>query len=257
MEKIYIRTAAGQIAVFKNSIQSKKTPIIFLHGVYFDHHMWDSQISQISGRQVFAIDMPMHGESKTDIKKGWSLDDCAGMLLEIIDTLKIDKVIAIGHSWGSMAIVRAAYGSPKKFDALGLCNMPFKEARKSEKQSIRLQHLAIVFRRFYMKQAAKSLMGKESLANNPDLIQDLIRPMSLLANKEIKYTDRAVRIDAKDAAPIISSLKMPIIALVGEEDYVGIPPVSDVVKVKGGHVSPLEVPNEVSRMISRLIRPID
>ncbi len=107
-EKTYINTLVGKIAVFHKPSLSDQIPVIFLHGVYFDHNLWDGQIAAINDRKVFAIDVPMHGKSKTNIKKDWDLDDCAKMLLEIIDSLKLEKVIAIGHSWGSMTILRAA-----------------------------------------------------------------------------------------------------------------------------------------------------
>jgi len=252
--KTEIKTSIGRIAVFGNKTNLDKTPVIFLHGVYFDHHLWDYQISKISDRQVFAIDMPLHGESKTGIRKNWNMDDCADMLIEILEGLKLEKVIAIGHSWGSMTIIRAADRQPGRFAAIGLCNMPFKEATSSVKLNIRLQHTAIIFKSFYMKQAGKALMAKESLDNNPGLLQQLTTPMSRLTNNEIKYTDTAVRINAKSAEQLIERIKMPALALVGREDYVGVPPFSDTIIVKGGHVSPLEAPDEVANLVNKLIK---
>lgn len=257
MEKKIIQTQVGQIAVFHKQFENKNTPIIFLHGVYFDHHLWDNQVSEVTDRPVIALDMPFHGESKTNIKNDWTLDDCANMLLEILDSLKIDKVIAVGHSWGSMTILRAATKNPNRFSDIGFCNMPFKEPTKKEVRNIKLQHTAMIFRNFYMKQAGKSLMSRQSLANNPELLQKLITPMSKLTNREIKYTDKAVRIEAKDVTHLITKLTIPVIALVGEEDYVGIPPIKETTIVKGGHVSPIEVPEEVNKLISKLIKLAD
>lgn len=253
MERKIINTAIGQIAVFEKESEAMKTPVIFLHGVYLDHNLWQNQIDAISDRRVIAVDMPLHGQSKGGIKDDWSLDDCAAMLIEILDSLNIEKVIAIGHSWGSMTIVRAADKYPNRFKSLGLCNMPFQKTSKKEKRSIKMQHMALVFRTFYIKQAGKALIGKESLSEKPDLIQKVIAPMSKLTNKEIKYTDRAVRINAEDVTDLVSRLTMPILALVGEEDYVGTPPIQNTKTVNGGHVSPLEVPGDVNNMVSELI----
>ncbi|MCK6618577.1 MAG: alpha/beta hydrolase [Cyclobacteriaceae bacterium] len=249
MEKTFINTSIGQIAVFHKQTTSNNTPIIFLHGVFFDHHLWDNQINAISDRPVYAMDMPMHGESKSNIKGNWTLDDCADMLLEIMDSLGLKKVIAVGHSWGSMTILRAANKNPDKFESVGLCNMPFKEASAKEKRIIKLQQSALIFKSFYMKQAAKALMAKESRDKNPGLIQQLTAPMSKLSKKEIRHTNKAVRIDAKDGTHLINSLQIPAIALVGKEDYVGIPPIKETKIVQGGHVSPLEVPTDVMKMI--------
>ncbi|MCE1201545.1 MAG: hypothetical protein LWX09_05555 [Bacteroidia bacterium] len=105
-----------------------------------------------------------------------------------------------------------------------------------------------------MNQAAKALMGNDSLKDNPALIQKLIRPMSILRNSQIIYTDKAVRIDAEDTTDLIRNLKIPAKALVDKSDYVGLPPLPDVRVVNGSHVSPLEAPEEVNLLIAGLIR---
>ena len=115
------------------------------------------------------------------------------------------------------------------------------------------QHTALIFRNLYMKQAGKALIGSKSLLANPNLINNLIIPMKKLTNKEIRYIDKVVRIEAEDTTEIIKTLTIPNIALLGEEDYVGTPPIGEVITVKGGHLSPLETPDEVNYLIRRLI----
>jgi len=253
----HVTTAVGEIAVWIKEHPGKRVPIMLLHGVYFDHRLWDEQIKSITDRTVIAIDMPMHGESKKISKHKWTLNDCAAMLIEVMDGLKIDRAIAVGHSWGSMTIARAAALHPQRFEALGLCNMPFKALTAKEQRGIRWQHSALLFRKFHMKQAAKALFARQSLTDHPSLVQRLINPMSKLSNKEIRQTDKAVRINADDATELVSSLKVPAIALVGESDYVGKPPLVQVEVVKGGHVSPLEASTDVNMLIKKLLSTAD
>jgi pimeloyl-ACP methyl ester carboxylesterase len=196
--------------------------------------------------------MPFHGLSKEITKNDWSLNDCADMLLEILDSLKITQVIAVGHSWGSMTILRAASNQPERFESVLLCNMPFLAATKKQKLTFGLQHSMLLFRNFYTKQAAKALYGKTSLKENPSLFDQLKRPMNLLTNKEIKKTDKAVIIEAEDASDLIKNLKVNAIALKGKEDYVPKPPHIDTLLVKGGHISPLEQAEEVLILLNRL-----
>ena len=158
-----IHTNLGKIAVYPKLVDSDKTPIIFLHGVYFDHHLWDEVIHSIQDRTTYSVDMPFHGLSKEITKNDWSLNDCAEMLLEILDRLQITKVIAVGHSWGSMTILRAASKQPERFESVLLCNMPFLPATKQQKFTFGFQHSMLLFRNFYTKQAAKALFGKTSL----------------------------------------------------------------------------------------------
>ena len=93
----FVQTKIGKIAIQKTERITDKPPIIFLHGVYFDHHLWDEQINHIDDRMVITIDMPFHGKSREITKAEWSLNDCADMLIEILDSLHLPKIIAVGH----------------------------------------------------------------------------------------------------------------------------------------------------------------
>jgi len=97
------------------------------------------------------------------------------------------------------------------------------------------------------------MFGKTSLKENPLLGDQLIRPMRLLSNQQIRQTDQAVLIHADDTSYLIETLKVNALALKGEEDFVPTPPKMETIIVKGGHVSPLESPLEVAQLISRLI----
>jgi 3-oxoadipate enol-lactonase len=249
----FINTKIGKIAVHTIERKSDNLPIIFLHGVYFDYHLWDKQVNEIEDRMVIALDMPLHGKSCEITKTDWSLSDCADMLMEILDSLKIPKVVAIGHSWGSMTILRAASKHPESFEGIGLCNMPFLPASKKQKVTFGLQHSMLIFRNFYTKQAAKALFGKTSLAENPLLLNLLSRSMNTLTNKEIRQIDKKVILDAEDAASLIQNLLVKAIALKGKEDYVPTPPKIETVIVDGGHISPLEEPLKVQVLIQTLI----
>jgi 3-oxoadipate enol-lactonase len=246
----FIHSAIGRIAIYQKQVDSDKTPIIFLHGVYFDHHLWDKVIDSIQDRTVYTLDMPFHGLSKEITKNDWTLNDCADMLLEILNGLQIPKVIAVGHSWGSMTILRAASRQPERFESVLLCSMPFLAATKKQKLTFGLQHAMLTFRNFYTNQAAKALFGKTSLKENPTLIDELKRPMNLLSNAQIKKTDKAVIADAEDASELIRNLKVKAFALKGQEDYVPAPPGIKTIIVNGGHITPLEQPHELIKILA-------
>jgi pimeloyl-ACP methyl ester carboxylesterase len=249
----FIRTNIGKIAIHKKESTTEKLPIILLHGVYFDYHLWDEQVKHIDDRTVITIDMPLHGESREITKPDWSLNDCADMLLEILDILQIPRVIAVGHSWGSMTILRAASKYPDRFESIGLCNMPFEAASPKQKRIFKLQNSLLFFRKFYTKQAATLLFGKSSLKENPQLHDQLQRPMNMLTIEDIKQTDKKVILDAEDATTMILNLNVTAIALKGKEDYVPTPPKIETVIVDGGHISPLEESLRVLDFIWTLI----
>jgi 3-oxoadipate enol-lactonase len=252
MDKRIIKTSLGDIHVHYKEVKGT-IPVLFLHGVYFDHNLWMGQTTHINNRTVLTPDMPLHGKSKNLAQSNWTLDDCATMIIEILDAMKIEKVFAIGHSWGSMTILRAANKHPERFVSIGLCNMPFMAGTSLTRLRFSMQHLLLPFRKFYTLQVAKAIYGKLSLSQNPELLEHLRRSMNSMKNWEIKQTDKSVIMNAENTEPLIRTLQVPALALKGEDDYV---PSSEFIKtilVKGGHVSPLEAPEDVFEFIRKVM----
>jgi 3-oxoadipate enol-lactonase len=253
MEKRFIKTRLGSIAVFVKDGSSSKIPLLFLHGVYLDHTLWEYQIREINDRAVFAIDMPWHGESQEGVPMNWTLDDCAAMVKEILDSLKVSRVIAVGHSWGSMTLLRVASNNPERFSSIGFCNMPFEESSKKAKRNFGLQHSMLFFKSIYIRQTAKVILARQSVKDRPELLTKLQTSMRKVTNDHIKRTDRFVIIDAKNTSNLILTLKVPSLALKGKEDYVPAPTGIYTEIVGGGHISPWEAPRDVSKLIQNLI----
>lgn len=249
----YIDTSVGCIAVYMNHIANDTVPVILLHGVYYDHQMWDYQVSRIEDRTTIAIDLPWHGQSRERIMEYWSLDDCAEMLLEILDSLGIQRVIAVGHSWGSMTILRAAHAYPERFTSIGLCNMPFHASAIVRNMLFRSSHTLRGLREFYTLQAAKAMYGKDMLREKPSLLADLQRPMNILSDEQIRHIDAIVIARARHTGAMLANVTVNALILRGEEDYAPVTTRTiETILVKGGHASPLEQPEQVLQMITRL-----
>jgi hypothetical protein len=52
----------------------------------------------------------------------------------------------------------------------------------------------------------------------------------------------------------MKTLKVKVMALKGEEDYVPAPPYLETIIVKGGHVSPIENPDGVIEFVKRVLK---
>lgn len=246
-----IPTKLGTIAV-EIEQRNGALPVIFLHGVYLDRHLWDAQVAAIRDRTVITVDMPHHGMS-TDAPFGWKIDDCADMLLQILDYLKIDRLIAIGHSWGSMTIMRAAVRQPQRFAAVGLGNMPLAPGSTRKRLGYTLQASLLPFRSFYTEQAAKALFAPESLKAHPEFVDGLKTTMGRLSNRAVRQVDNAVVVNPDNGFEVAKQLTMPALALRGEQDYVPAPPNIPLTIVHGGHISPLEAPSQVQDFVQEVI----
>lgn len=252
IENNTIETSIGKIAYYQKKVEGT-TPIIFLHGVYYDHNLWNYQTSRITDRTTITIDMPLHGKSKDIYKSSWSMTDCSDMLIEFLDQLNIEQCYAVGHSWGSMTILRTASQHPDKFKAVGLCNMPFKKGGLGAKIQFGLQHMMLEFRGFYTKQVANAMFSKAHQTQKPEIVEYLELSMNQLTNKDIRQTDKAVISNVDSGQPFLKNLSVPALALKGDQDYVQTPPNIETTIVEGKHTSPLEQPEAVMNMIRRLV----
>jgi len=247
-----IQTRLGQISVAVDE-RGTDIPLVFMHGVFLDKSLWADCSSSITGRTHIYIDMPAHGVSG-NVGHDWSLNDCVEMFMHILNELGITRCIVIGHSWGSMTALRAASRYPSHFAALGLFNMPFKRSVGMGRLAFTLQKLMTGFPRFYAKQAAKSLYTKQMLSARPEFSVSMQERLAKRPSREISRVIDAVILNAEDATHLLNILKVPALAIIGESDYVGVPPSMKTVTVPGGHISPHEAPAETRLAIEQVLK---
>jgi 3-oxoadipate enol-lactonase len=251
MNETRISTILGEISVTVDE-RAEGQPIVFMHGVFLDKSLWSAYGTSLTGRTHVYIDMPAHGAS-SNVGRDWSLDECVTMLINILDTLNIVKCVVIGHSWGSMVALRAATKFPGRISALGLFNMPFKRSAGKARLGFIFQKLMVVFQTFYAKQAAKALYTAEYLFSNPEVSKKMQERLSMRPPKEISRVIDAVMLKAEDVSSLVSDLRVPALAIIGESDYVGAPPDIKTVIVSGGHISPHEAQIESKQAILKVI----
>jgi len=89
-------------------------PIVLIHGAGDSARIWHLQMEQLSGRRIFAIDLPGHGQRMDSLPPEASVLDYAKAVHEIIQQeLKLFHPIIAGHSLGGAVALTMAleYGS--------------------------------------------------------------------------------------------------------------------------------------------------
>lgn len=253
MQERRIPTILGSVSATIDIRNDSEDPLVFMHGVFFDKALWMDYGSELTNRTHIYIDMPSHGASE-NVGRNWTLDECGVMFIEILDFLKVEKCIAIGHSWGSMTALRAASRYPDRFAALGLFNMPFKKTTGVARVGFAAQKFMTVFPRFYAKQAAKALYSPSFLIENPEYSTEMQNRLARRPPKEIARTIDAVILNAENTSSLISKLKVPALAIMGRTDYVEAPSGIDSLTVPGGHISPHEAQQETKQAILEVLR---
>ena len=101
--------------------QGKGNPaVIFVHGWTNPKEIWDDQVAYFSKRyKAVAIDLAGSGTSGNN-RSDWTMEAFGGDVVAVINQLKSDKVVLVGFSMGTAAVVEAANQAPEKVIGLVL-----------------------------------------------------------------------------------------------------------------------------------------
>jgi pimeloyl-ACP methyl ester carboxylesterase len=99
-------------------IHGEGEPLLFLHGGGGIGNDWQF-ISRDWNHQLIAPDLPEHGHS-TGRPGPWTHRAAAQDVLALLDTLRIDKIKAVGISMGGNTLLHMATMQPDRIDAMVL-----------------------------------------------------------------------------------------------------------------------------------------
>lgn len=103
---------------------SARPPVILIHGLGLSRRLWDSHIAQYGARhQVVAYDLYGHGES-APCPRVADLSLFAGQVVELLDTLRIERAAIVGFSIGGMINRRLAVDAGERVSSLVIMSSP-------------------------------------------------------------------------------------------------------------------------------------
>ncbi|MET9132585.1 alpha/beta fold hydrolase [Streptomyces antibioticus] len=96
-------------------------PLVFVHGWTANRHRWDHQLAHFAEkRRVVRFDLRGHGESGGAGVK--TVAELANDLIALLDHLKIERCVLIGHSMGGMISQTVALTHPERVERMILVN---------------------------------------------------------------------------------------------------------------------------------------
>ncbi|MEU3245910.1 alpha/beta fold hydrolase [Streptomyces sp. NPDC006875] len=94
-------------------------PLVFLHGWTADRRRWDHQMAHFAEkRRVVRLDLRGHGESGGSGVR--TIAELATDVLAVLDHLKIERFVLVGHSMGGMISQTIALGHPERVERMVL-----------------------------------------------------------------------------------------------------------------------------------------
>ena len=230
-----------------------KYTLVFIHGAASSNIFWESQVKSLSGNiNTVAIDLPGHGLTKGPGMK--KISDYAGSVIDFIDLINPPNPVPCGLSMGGAVAQHLLVNYTDRFSAGILINT-----------GARLKVMPLIF---------------ETIEKNYSDFIDFLYKFAVSENNRSKDLSQKVRASLKclpevasddfyacDSFDVMGQLNMitvPVLVLTANDDR--ITPLkygsyinesinnSQLVSIKdAGHLSPLEKPGEVNRVISEFL----
>lgn len=262
-EKIY-RTKSGNIHYWLTPGNPKKPWLVFLPGLTADHHLFDQQFPAFPEYSRLVWDAPGHAASRP-FALGFSMDDMARYLHEILVAEGIEKPVLIGQSLGGyvaqcyLALYPGAVSGFVSIDSAPLSRKYFSFWELALLKNTRWMYAMIPWK-LLLKWG---IAGTSQTPYGRELME---KTWAAYTREEyLDLADHGYRIlaEAAEARPEYK-IHCPALLLCGEKDAAGSTKSYNrrwtkgdglpLVWLKGaGHNSNTDVPEEVNRLIGEFL----
>jgi pimeloyl-ACP methyl ester carboxylesterase len=109
--------------------QGEGFPIVFMHGFPELWYSWRFQVPALAGAGFRAIVPDMRGYGETDKPprlEDYTIQKLVGDMVGLLDALKIDKAVFVGHDWGGIILWQVALMAPERVERLISLNTPYR-----------------------------------------------------------------------------------------------------------------------------------
>ncbi|MEK6706789.1 MAG: alpha/beta hydrolase [Bdellovibrionota bacterium] len=281
----------GYVKSFDNtklffSIEGKGKPIVFCYGLVCSSLHWTYQIDYFKrSHKAVWFDYRGHNNSETPVDlKSLTLENLARDLGSVLDELKIDNAVLLGHSMGVNVVLDFYKKNPKRVAGLILANGTAQRPLETILRHNALQSLFKGLRRAY-ETAPDLVTILWRMQRNAPFTRTLIKILGFnphlaapedvnLYLKEVSEMDPAIFLnlienyDNYDATSWLHTIKCPTLVIAGRSDKIIpleqqellhqlIPNSQLEVVFHGSHCPQMDLPDQVNLRIEKFLSSIN
>jgi 3-oxoadipate enol-lactonase len=245
--------------------QRRRGVLVLLHGFPLNARMWEGQLGLADdGWRVIAphfrgVDAGA-GDPPTN-----SIDDYAGDVIDLLDALHIDQAVIAGLSMGGYAAFAVLRHAARYVQGLILADTRA-EADTPEGLEARRKMLELVQAKGapgVAEEMIPKLLGETTRRSRVDVI-DRVRSVVLSNSSEAIAGAVRALMSRPDSTPLLHSIHLPTLIVVGEEDTLTPPALSEKMQrgIAGselscipaaGHLANLEQPELFNAALARFL----
>ena len=243
----------------------KGTAVVLLHGFLENKTMWDKYVSALSkNHRIITIDLLGHGETEC-LGYVHTMEDQADMIFAVLISLRIRKIVLVGHSMGGYVALAFAELYPDYVKGLFLLNTSSRA--DSDERKINRDRAIKAVKQNHTNFVRISITNLFSEDNREVLVKE-IEKVKLQALKTplqgIVASLEGMKI-RKDREVLLHFAPYPIQLVLGEKDGVLIYP-ETIDQIEGtkvelttfpdGHMSHIENEAELKKVLSDFLKRV-
>jgi 3-oxoadipate enol-lactonase len=260
-----VDTVLGRIRL---QIGGSGSPIVFWPSLLMTGDMWHGVAdSLIARRQVILVDPPGQGGSQS-LTDFFSFDDCARCVVDILDSLGLDKVHFVGNSWGGMIGATFAATYPERIGGAVLMNCT--AGRAGLRQKLEFAVLLRVAKwtggigSLLNRSVLKAFLGPTTMRERPDVVVHVSTTVKSVNIASASWAVKSVVPRRPDQRALLARIQTPVMVVGGAEDATfpprdaiemanAIPNASIRVLDGVAHLAGLEDPPLVSALVEQFL----
>jgi len=238
---------------------------VLVHAFPLNARMWESQLALAEGGWRVIAPQLRGFDGATGDPAAASMDDYAGDVIDLLDALHINEAVIGGLSMGGYVALAMYRHAPRYFQGLILADTRSQadtpegvEGRKRMLQLVQDKGPSAV-----AEELVPKLLGETTRTKRPDIVE---RVRSLVLSSSADAIAGAIRalMTRADSTPLLSSMHVPALILVGAEDTVTPPEAAEemhrgiagselIVIPEAGHLTSLEQPKLFNGALARFL----
>ena len=227
--------------------------------------MWEPQHTMAArGWRVVAPQLRQFDRGDQDPPAA-SIDDFAGDVSDLLDALHIPEAVIAGLSMGGYVALAMFRHAPRYFQGLVLADSRA-EADTAEGVAARKRMLALVAEKgppAIADEMLPKLVGHTTSTTRPEIVEH-VRSLALASSTAAISGALTALMTRPDSTPTLASIHCPTLIVVGEEDVVTPPALSEslhkgiagseLVRIaNAGHLSSLERPDAFNAALAKFL----
>jgi 3-oxoadipate enol-lactonase len=239
--------------------------LVLIHAFPLGARMWAPQFQAFAGWHTSTPSLPGFDGSRAG---GSSINGFASRVNIALDRLGIERAVIGGLSLGGYVAFGVIRQRPERASALILADTR-SGADSDEGRAARLRMLALLEQKGpsgVFEEMRPKLFGQTTHAERPEVVAEVKRMVEAQTPAAVEGAIRAM-LDRPDSTPLLASIRVPTLIVVGEEDTLTPPAESErmhagirgstIVRIpRAGHMSNMENPQAFNAAVSGFLAAI-